>query len=343
MRETPPEYSNIANSIILRKRHPSYILKGTEIERFIYNIYYWDYNAWTLGYDRSRPLINYINRVKKEVDELNKIDNRINELLATPAKRSDIEYPSDTNGATFDKNKDPRLKSATSNISESFSNETNKNQNQYKGGLYSQEWHEKCINELVPETIDMMLSCLSDMAKRCVHHVRKNEEELTADFGDAIKSGLGKSDIYIAREFTMGHSIKELGKTDLYFYTQKDGVSRDLFILENKVLGSFVEQYKQLTGYLNPHFIAGFTLSINKNKGWEEAFDYIAEKLEELKKENGDFSPISIDRQIVDNMTNYIESKHIIPETNGTMSVYHLVLQLSDDSRKRVAKEARKR
>ena len=43
-------------------------------------------------------------------------------------------------------------------------------------------------------------------------------------------------------------------------------------------------------GYLNPDFTAGFTLSINKGKGWEEAFDYICKKLEGLKEKGGKYA-----------------------------------------------------
>lgn len=333
---------NIANSIIDRTRHPADILKGTEIERFIYNLYYWDYDAWTIGYARSQSLSIYIKRVKKRVDELIQIDNNPSILSVVEDKRSARKYLSDSSETACDNNKDSRKKSVTGNISESFSHDTSKNLNAYNGGLYFQEWYEYCIKELVPKTITMMLSCLSTMAKRCVHHERKGEVELTADFEDTIKLGLENSGIHIAREYTMGRAIQAIGETDLYFYTCIDGVHRDLFILENKMLDQFVKQYEQLMGYLNAYFIAGFTLSINKDKGWEEAFDYIAEKLEELKKENGDFSPISIDRCKAAGRTNFIVSKHIIPETGGKMPVYHLVLQLSDNSRKSIAQKARK-
>ena len=46
------------------------------------------------------------------------------------------------------------------------------------------------------------------------------------------------------------------------------------------------KQYEQLIGYLNPDFIAGITLSINKKLGWEEAFDKVENVLQKLKSEN---------------------------------------------------------
>ena len=94
-------------------------------------------------------------------------------------------------------------------------------------------------------------------------------------------------------------------------------------------------------GYLNPNFKAGITLSINKKMEWEEAFDYIFEKLGELKDEAGAFAPITIDRKTGTSGTRYIRSEHIVPETGYTMPVYHLVMQLSDKHRHDIAIKAR--
>ena len=88
------------------------------------------------------------------------------------------------------------------------------------------------------------------------------------------------------------------------------------------------------------HF--GFTLSINKDKGWEEAFDYICEKLEGLKEKGGTFAPVSIVRCVEPNRTQYVKTEHIVPETGMNMLVYHLVLQISDSERHKIAIEARK-
>jgi hypothetical protein len=95
-------------------------------------------------------------------------------------------------------------------------------------------------------------------------------------------------------------------------------------------------------GYLNPDFTAGFTLSINKDKGWEETFDYICEKLERLKEKGGTFAPVSIVRCVEPNRTQYVKIEHIVPETGMNMPVYHLVLQISDSERHKTAIEARK-
>ena len=87
--------------------------------------------------------------------------------------------------------------------------------------------------------------------------------------------------------------------------------------------------------------LAGFTLSINKDKGWEEAFDYICEKLEGLKEKGGKYAG-SIVRCVEPNRTQYAKTEHIVPETGMNMLVYHLVLQISDSERHKIALETRK-
>ena len=151
-----------------------------------------------------------------------------------------------------------------------------------------------------------------------------------------------KFGIHIAREYTLGRAKKTIGETDLYLFSQKDGIKQEWYILENKVIENFSKQYEQLMGYINPNFKAGITLSINKDKEWEEAFDYICGKLDNLKEKRDEFAPIMIDRKIGTNGTRYVKSEHIVPETGHTMPVYHLVLQLSDDARQTVAVKARR-
>ena len=140
----------------------------------------------------------------------------------------------------------------------------------------------------------------------------------------------------------MGRAKKKIGETDLYFFTNKDGIKQEYYILENKVIDHFSDQYMQLMGYLNPYFSAGITVSINKEKGWEEAYDYIFDKLTVMKNTEKEFAPIFIERNIGANGTKYVKTEHVVPETGLTMAVYHLVLQLSDEDRLRAARRARK-
>ncbi len=197
-------------------------------------------------------------------------------------------------------------------------------------------------NELVIDVIRQMSSILLEMTERCVDLKKRGEVELTADFQLAISPVLNqKHGIQVVREYTIGRAKKRIGETDLLFYRYKDGIKQFLFILENKDISGFIRQYEQLMGYLNPNFLAGITLSINRNNGWEESFDYICDKLESLKKENHVFAPVDIDRKIVDRKTQYVKSQHIVPETGKSMPVYHLVLNISDKDRQEIALRSR--
>lgn len=191
---------------------------------------------------------------------------------------------------------------------------------------------ERRQDKLINGVIEQMLSSLTEMSEITVFKEKAGEVELTADFQQRIVSSLNlQYGIQIDRECTIGRSKTTIGETDLYFYKYENGIKEELYILENKILTDFKKpQYGQLMGYLNPYFSAGITLSINKDRGWEEAFDYICEKLEELREEGGDFAPIAIDRKTVSNRTKYVKSEFIIPKDGRTMPVYHLVMQLYD-------------
>lgn len=52
--------------------------------------------------------------------------------------------------------------------------------------------------------------------------------------------------------------------------------------------------------------------------------------------------PVSIVRCVEPNRTQYAKTEHIVPETGLNMPVYHLVLQISDLERLKIAIEARK-
>ena len=198
-------------------------------------------------------------------------------------------------------------------------------------------------DHLLKDVVGQMLSVLTEMSERSVDLAGRGEVVLTRDFQTAIAPVLNeKYGIQIAREYTLGRAKVKIGETDLYFFRYVEGKKEQLFILENKYIQNFTSQYLQLMGYLNPDFTAGFTLSINKDKGWEEAFDYICEKLEGLKEKGGTFAPVSIVRCVEPNRTQYVKTEHIVPETGMNMVVYHLVLQISDSERHKIAIEARK-
>lgn len=201
----------------------------------------------------------------------------------------------------------------------------------------------KSKDEQTEAIVEQMLSVLNSMTGRSVDLNSLDEPALTRTFQSEVEPVLNaRFGIQIAREYTLGRAKKTIGETDLYFFSQKDGIKQEWYIFENKVIENFSKQYEQLMGYINPNFRAGITLSINKNKEWEVAFDYICEKLNSLKEERGKFAPILIDRKTGTNGTRYVKSEHIVPETGHMMPVYHLVLQLSDDARQEIALSARR-
>ena len=201
-------------------------------------------------------------------------------------------------------------------------------------------------DSMTQDVIEVILSALADMSNRSGDFESKGEEEITRDVEAAIKQILNdRYQIQIAREYTMGRAKKKIGETDLYFYRHEKGKLENLYILENKNMHTFdfKKQYGQLIGYLNPEFTAGITISINKKLEWEAAFDKIESKLRELKDEGEDFVPININRKMTVNRTQYIKSEHIVPETRKPMTIYHLVLQISDQARQEAARKARQR
>ena len=192
--------------------------------------------------------------------------------------------------------------------------------------------------KFIEDVIEQMFYVLAEMSTRCALLEKRSEIELTSDF-QAVLSPLinSKFNLQIAREYTMGRALKNMGETDLYIFRNNNSIKEDIFILESKYIKNFVTQYQQLLGYLNPNFHAGITLSINKDKSWEEAFDFIYNRLDFLRTNRSEFSPISIQRRTDGNGTKYIKTYHEVPETGMTMPIYHLVLQLSDDNRKKIA------
>ncbi|MBC8580183.1 hypothetical protein [Zhenhengia yiwuensis] len=190
--------------------------------------------------------------------------------------------------------------------------------------------------------VEEILEALKQFQKRVVDFQQYDEVQVTATFHDTIIRPLNlKFNMQIAREFTMGRSAKKLGETDLYIYRMYEGQLEDFCVIENKYIEKFVDQYYQLMGYLNPNFKFGITLSINRNKPYRNASDYIMEKLTILKDKSEDFAPVYISRTEIDNQEVFV-SKHIMPENGELMTVYHLIFNLYDEERYKAAKRARR-
>ena len=183
-----------------------------------------------------------------------------------------------------------------------------------------------------------LISVIKRFQKRIVHFEKRDEVEITADIQDAVTGPLNsKYNVLIARDFTIGRANKKLGETDLYIYAEKDGYVTDYAVLENKYIENFTKQYEQLMGYLNQDFKFGITLSLNRKMSLKEGFDKIENDLKRMK---GTYQPTKIKRIGGEN-TLMIISEHIVPETENTMKVYHLIFQLNDKERKEIAALAR--
>ena len=183
-----------------------------------------------------------------------------------------------------------------------------------------------------------LISVIKRFQKRIVHFEKRDEVEITADIQDAVTGPLNsKYNVLIAREFTIGRANKKLGETDLYIYAEKDGYVTDYAVLENKYIENFTKQYEQLMGYLIQDFKFGITLSLNRKMSLKEGFDKIENDLKRMK---GTYQPTKIKRIGGEN-TLMIISEHIVPETENTMKVYHLIFQLNDKERKEIAALAR--
>lgn len=193
----------------------------------------------------------------------------------------------------------------------------------------------------VPENIvTEILALLRRFQKRIVQFEKRGETEITADIHDALAGVLNsKYGINVSREFTMGRAKKKLGETDLYFSKEIDGIVEDYAVLENKYIENFTDQYFQLMGYMNQNFKFGITLSINRKLTLKAGLDRIEEKLKAIDKEQA-FSPLSVNR-VEFGADAVIVSQHIVPETEKTMKVYHLIFHLNDTERKEAADVAR--
>lgn len=192
------------------------------------------------------------------------------------------------------------------------------------------------------KVLELLLGILKNMSGRIADLVQKDETKLTSDIMAFIHPILNaKYDIEISRECSLGRSRTNIGETCLYFF-QLYEFKQSMYILEVKDIQSINLSYEQLMGYLNPDFLAGITVSINRVMEWDAAFDFIYNQLEEIKETKAQFAPIFVDRVTdASGSTLYIKTEHIVPETGRIMPVYHMVLQLYNAYRKNVATKAR--
>ncbi|WP_346889649.1 hypothetical protein [Clostridium sp. UBA1056] len=149
-------------------------------------------------------------------------------------------------------------------------------------------------------------------------------------------------DLEVERESTIGCSMKKLGENDIYIYMNNDKFI-NVAIGENKVIEKFSDAIGQVLGYLNPTFNFGFTISINRKKLIRDAYTFIYDKLG--KERYKDFPVKELVKEPFGEEYRYIiKSVHDIPEdSTRTMNLYHLILDLNIEYRRKVAIESRSR
>ena len=188
--------------------------------------------------------------------------------------------------------------------------------------------------------INIVQNAIDTFQRRVAVHYGKDEISLTAELEEKIEMTLAELyDIHIKREYNMGRALKGLGETDLYFYRIQDDQIVDLAVLENKAIEKFRDQYYQLMGYLNPNFLFGMTVSINRNYTIEEAGRRIADTLYSMEGEYAVGKEVFFSEE----HENRLMSVHTVPETGKKMNVYHFILNLEDGSRQEAAKQGREK
>jgi len=198
--------------------------------------------------------------------------------------------------------------------------------------LYSED--EKIILEII--------FILQEMEARVAEIKPRNEVEISndiyANLNRPLKMGF---EIECTREMTMGRANKKLGETDLYLYKNTKEKKQHFAIIENKYINNFKSQYQQLLGYLNQNFKFGVTISINKTLKLEKAIKKIEKVLKNIQETDVDFKITRIEKPYKE-FPYVIRSYHIIPEDiTREMPIYHLILNLYDLEREKIAKEAR--
>lgn len=198
------------------------------------------------------------------------------------------------------------------------------------------------IQDIEKGILNEISKILQRFQKRVLEFENRSEVEISNDICDAI-AGILKTiyNLQVSREATMGRAIVALGETDLYIYKEDQNSIVDYAIVENKFIENFLQQYRQLLGYLNHYFKFGVTISINKKYSLMDAIQKIVHELNNI--DDKDFPITSIDRDI-EGLPYVVRSCHTIPEDKTRqMPIYHMIFQLYDVERKCIAKKARRK
>ncbi|NFL56934.1 hypothetical protein FDB79_15485 [Clostridium botulinum] len=212
----------------------------------------------------------------------------------------------------------------------------NKHINDINKNSTNKEWSEE---ELIKE----LYNSLTLLSNHVVENYNKDEVEISNAIFRSTKRLFKKCfGLELERESEIGHSIKKLGENDFYIYIN-DKEYKNIAIGENKYLEKFSDAYGQVLGYLNHTFKFGFTISINKQKTIEVGYKFILGQLKKNRYEDFKFNDI-IENPFGLDYKYLIKSVHTIPEDEKrTMNIYHLILDLNNDVRKKVARESRRK
>lgn len=198
------------------------------------------------------------------------------------------------------------------------------------------------IQDIEQGIIFEILTAVQTLEMRVVEIAKRDEVEISNDIYSTLFRTLKvKFDLEITREMTIGRANKKIGETDLYIYQNGDTYRLDYAIIENKYIENFKSQYQQLLGYLNQNFKFGVTISINKKYILLEAVKNIKDKLIEIKESDMDYKITKIYTPYKE-FPYVIKSVHFIPEDpSREMPIYHIILNLYDNKREKIAKTAR--
>lgn len=190
-----------------------------------------------------------------------------------------------------------------------------------------------CSEEFI---ITQISNVIKQMELDPVRLEKYTEDEISDDIKSRMQFALELKNIIIEREARGGFAEKEIGEIDFFLYQNYEHRYIQLALGENKVWGKFENQLKQLLGYSNKNINFGFTITINREKTYQEIKESQLEILQNFNCNNN--FPVS-DIQEKDDM---LVSIHSIPEQNKSFKIYHFILNANGQYRKDSAIQARK-
>ena len=160
------------------------------------------------------------------------------------------------------------------------------------------------------------------------------EPQLNDHIFSIIKQLLLSHNIIVEREKLQGFANFNSEESDFYLSDTISG--KQIAVGESKNINLFEKTVKQLLGYMNRKSTFGFTISINKSSSIPKCFNKINSTLN-VYKNSVDFKLKKLLKT-----DDYIISYHEMPEnSNNTIILYHLILNLNTKSRREIAKRAR--